>query len=843
VYDLPRHWEARFFGLLLATMSHKGKIMVRRIKIRKKSSKPGQRGPKYWMAVGTLAAYTTFGSNGITQVYAQQDRNAPASDGSPAQTQGLPVRRFDIPPGPLDSVLTSFQNAAGINVIVPRQQIRSIWSPGVAGLYTVERALQKLLTGTGVAYRFTDPGSATLDIQGPATAVEVTATALPDVLPKFTEPLVDTPQSITVIPQNVMQSQGASTLRDVLRNVAGISLAAGEGGAQGDNLTIRGFTARNDLFIDGMRDFGSYYRDPFNYQEVEVLKGPSSVTFGRGSTGGVVNQATKSPLLDRQLGGSLDFGSDLTRRVTAGFNQPLPSLGDGAAFRLNLMGHDSQVAGRDVAEARRFGIAPSLAFGLGTPTRLTFSYLHEQADDTPDYGIPWFFDRPADVPRENYYGFKHGSYLKTDVDMGTARFEHDFSSSVRLRSQFRYANYGRNARITEARIPVPPLVNPDTPADEIDVTRNQIAVDSAETFLQSQTDVIFTFRTGFARHTLVTGLEAGRETSDPIRFNYANVPGTSLLNPNPDEPFAGEQSVRTRVNASAESVGGYALDTVRLGSRWELTGGVRVDRFDTRYEQRFPAAQPLARPDVMTSFRGAVVYKPTAAGSIYFGYGNSFNPSAESLSLAANTADIAPEENKTYEVGTKWDLYSRNLSVRASVFRTDKTNAREPSLADPSQNELVGRQHANGFEVEANGRITSRWHIFAGYAYVDATVVKSISRPETIGARLANVPKNTFNFWSIYQTPWKLELGGGGLFVDSRTASSTAPLDPFTLRLKEAPGYWVFNAMAKYPLGEHLDLQVNLYNLTDKYYYDLLHPGHIVPGPARSALVGMNFHF
>jgi len=808
-----------------------------RIKIRpKKSRKPAS--PKYWMAVGTLAAYSSFGTVAIAQNYAQ-DRQTPSTNHFTAQTQGLPVRRFDIPPGPLDSVIAAYQNVANLKVIIPRDSVRTVGSPGVAGLFTSERALEKILAGTGITYKFTDASTVTLDLVELSTTVEVTATSLPDTLPKYSEPLVDTPQSITVVPQKVLQSQGVNTLRDALRNVAGISLAAGEGGAQGDNLTIRGFSARSDLFIDGMRDFGSYYRDPFNYQEVEVLQGPSSVTFGRGSTGGVVNQATKLPQTGRLLAGSLEFGTDATRRVTADLDQP---LSESSAFRVNLMGHESGAAGRDIAETRRYGIAPSLAFGIGKPTRFTLSYLHEQANDTPDYGVPWLFDHPAPVPHESYYGFEHGNFLKTDVDLGTAKFEHDFSPGITMRSQARYANYGRDARITEAKVTTIPVVTPETTLADIDVTRNQIAVNSGETFFENQTDVIFTFRTGVIRHKVVAGVEAGRETSDPIRYGFAGVPNTSLLNPDTHDLFTGTQSVRSRVNAATVSVGSYALDTLRFGQHWELTGGVRVDRFDADYHQSFPTPElQFNRVDVMTSWRGAVVYKPASNGSVYFDYGNSFNPSAESLSLSAANADTSPEENKTYEVGTKWDF--RKLSMRSAAFRTDKTNAREPSVDDPTLNVLSGGQQVNGIQLEVNGRLTSRWQIFSGYAYLDSKVVDSLAFPLSIGAQLANVPRNAFNLWSSYRLTKKLEVGGGSQFVDRRTASSTAQNDPVTGLLKQIPGYWVFSAMANYPLSEHIDFQVNVYNLANKYYYDLPHPGHIVLGPGRSALMGFNFKF
>ena len=486
--------------------------------------------------------------------------------------------------------------------------------------------------------------------------------------------------------------------------------------------------------------------------------------------------------------------------------------------------------------------APSLAFGIGKPTRFTLSYLHEQANDTPDYGVPWLFDHPAPVPHESYYGFEHGNFLKTDVDMGTAKFEHDFSPGITMRSQARYANYGRDARITEAKVTTSPAVTPETALADIDVTRNQIAVNSGETFFENQTDVIFTFRTGLIRHKLVTGVEAGRETSDPIRYGFAGVPSTSLLNPDTHDLFTGTQSVRSRVNAATVSVGSYVLDTLRFGQHWELTGGVRVDRFDADYHQSFPTPElQFNRVDVMTSWRGAVVYKPASNGSVYFDYGNSFNPSAESLSLSAANVDTSPEENKTYEVGTKWDF--RKLSMGAAAFRTDKTNAREPSVDDPTLNVLSGGQQVNGIQLEVNGRLTSRWQIFSGYAYLDSRVVDSLAFPLSIGAQLANVPRNAFNLWSSYRLTKKLEVGGGSQFVDRRTASSTAQNDPVTGLLKQIPGYWVFSAMVNYPLSEHIDFQVNVYNLANKYYYDLPHPGHIVLGPGRSALMGFNFKF
>ena len=206
-------------------------------------------------------------------------------------------------------------------------------------------------------------------------------------------------------------------------------------------------------------------------------------------------------------------------------------------------------------------------------------------------------------------------------------------------------------------------------------------------------------------------------------------------------------------------------------------------------------------------------------------------------------SDAAPEKNKTYELGSKWDLHSRKLSLRASIFRTDKSNARETDPTNALLVVLSGNQRVDGFELEASGHLTKAWQIQSSYALLHSELVSSRFFPNAIGSQLANVPKNTFSLWTNYSTPWKLTVGGGGQFVDSRTASSTVPLDPLTGLVKQVPGYWVFNASAKYPLSEHFDIQLNANNLFDKYYYDQIHPGHIVPGPGRSALFGLNFKF
>jgi len=793
-----------------------------------------------WAAMGTLVAYSSLGSR--NPALAQDATRAGQPRGTVSQGS-QPVWRFEIPAGPLDAVLAAFEQVTGVRVSVSQEGIRSVSSPGVAGVYTADQALRKMLADTGLAYRFTSPDAVTLDLKSVATSVDVIADVdtLSSSSPKYAAPVLDTPQTISAVPAEMIAEQGVTTLRDTLRNVAGISLAAGEGGAQGDNLTIRGFTARNDLFIDGMRDFGSYYRDPFDMQEVEVLQGPSSVTFGRGSTGGVVNQASKTPGLLGFLSGDVDFGTDRTRRLTLDLDKPIPALGPHTAFRLNLMGDLNGVAGRDVAENRRFGIAPSLALGLGTATRFDFNYFHQSADDNPDYGIPWLFNGPAPVNRSNYYGFENGNYLRTYDDIGTVKGERDFHRHMTLRDQVRYANYVRDVLITEPQ--VPSTVPLSTPLSQIAITRHEIGVNSVETMLDEQLDLTIQFETGFLHHSVVTGVEDGKETSSPARPTWTNVPPASLLNPDPTQPLTGTAAITSIVHTTALSAAAYLLDTIGLSRHWDLTGGFRWDRFDTAYTQQVSPASAFDRVDVMPSWRAALVYKPTSIGSIYFDAGTSFNPSAESLSLSAATANLPPEKNLTYELGTKWDVDQRRLSLRAALFRTDKYNAREPAPDNPLLDVLAGQQRVNGAELQAQGRLTRSWELLSSFAYLNSRVVSSQYYPAAVGEPLANVPKYTFNFWSEYRLPRHWEVGAGSNYVCSRTASSTAPLDPVTGLIKEVPGYWVFNAMVKHPLTEHIDLQVNVNNIANRYYYDELHPAHIVLGPGRSALVGLKFKF
>lgn len=849
-----------------------------------------------WIAMGTLAAYAAM--SGSRPAMAASPTANP-NGGLPAAT--LPLKRFDIPAGPLDEALTAYEKATGLAVkdALPSGTLAGFRSPGAVGLYREDEGLRLILAGTGLNFRLQDSSTMIVEFRSSDTVTVTEAIGDSISMGKFTEPLIETPQSVTVVPQFVMQDQGLSTLRDSLRNVPGISLAAGEAGAQGDNLTIRGFTARNDIFLDGIRDLGSYYRDSFNYEQVEALEGPAGIQFGRGSTGGVINQESKVPQAEKFVNVNPQFGTDLTRRVTADINSPLGAEFGGSAFRANLMAEEAGVAGRDAAEVRRFGIAPSISVGMDAKTRATLSYVHLSEDDTPDYGLPWLFNGVAPANRHSYFGFPDENYLKTNDDIATLNVDHSFSQDLNLHTIARAANYPREAQITEPQIcsnaalsvPVGGVVaalptlayntglpcpyTPATPADQItQLNRNQIQVKSVEGDLWDQTEISTRFSTIGIRHDLVAGVEGGQEISNPIRTSYTinkinTVPETTLLNPNESQPFGGIGYISSIVHTKSDSIGLYFIDTMKLGRRFELSGGVRWDRFNTGYNLYQPpppaggtvtaAVPPISRLDEQPSYRAAFVYKPSSHGSFYFDYGTSFDPSAESLSLSVGlvNGNVAPEENQSYEAGAKWSFFKERLLTEGAWFRTEKDNAHETDPTNSNNIVAAGNQLVKGVQFSLVGRFPAGMDLVMGYAYLDSAVIASKFFPTAVGYPLANVPKQTFNLFLTHRLPGRFNGGFGSNYVSSRTASSTVPYVPtaFTVNpsgpgyvvtsvaMKQVPGYWLLSAMLKRPLNDKLEFQANVNNLLDSYYIDLPHPSHLIPGAGASALIGVTFRF
>lgn len=816
----------------------------------KRRNRSAKRGPRYWIltvgAMGALVAFTVGNSRAVRIGYASE-RNGRVEI-TDTSTIDRRILKFAIAPGRLEEVLESFKTVTGLTVTVEAPEMLNIRSNGVTGDFTSEKALQIILTGTGVSYTFDGSKSISLVLHAESASVDISDRDTRVVAsPKYTEPLVDIPQTITIIPKDVIEQQGATTLRDVLTNVPGITMTAGEGGAPaGDNLTIRGFSARNDIYVDGVRDLGPQSRDPFNLEQVEIVKGPSSTFTGRGSTGGTINLVSKLPNLRRSIAGSLTFGTDHTKRVTADINAP---INDRLGFRLNLMGHDSQFPGREVVTYRRWGLAPSLTYGLGTRTRLNVSYYYIEQDNLSDYGIPWvpvtntalvaFRDRPAPVPRNTFYGFRDRDKEHLRSDLVTVRLEHDINDYMSVRNQFRFGKSKRDS------IATPPRFNNNATTVINREMRSWITDDDV---VDNQTDFVARFQTGKIGHSFVGGTSLTWENNVRSTRTAPNSL-TTLLNPNPDDVYTGVITTNPLVpEVSGVTYAAYAFDTIKFNRWFEFVGGIRFDYFGVDGTSLNTTVapnrlDPLARIDRMFSGRAALVFHPAENGTIYGSYGSSSNPSLEGLTYGVANTAIAPEKTYNYELGAKWEFLGRRLLMSGALFRVDKTNARTPGVnpGDPPQI-LDGQQRVDGVEISATGGITRNWLIFAGYTYLNSEVLKSNTLPTIVngvpifelGKELINTPKNSFNLWTTYNYR-KFFFGGGPRYVGQRYGNN--------INTRFVDGYWVVDAVASYQVSDHFNLRVNLNNLTDKYYIDRIGGGHIIPGAGRVFTVSTGFSF
>jgi catecholate siderophore receptor len=669
-------------------------------------------------------------------------------------------------------------------------------------------------------------------------------------LQKLAVPLLDVAQSINTISAQELRDRGVTDFNQALKTVPGITIGAGEFRSLGNSPTIRGFAARTDIFLDGIRDYGDYYRDPFNLEAIEVLEGPAGVVFGRGSTGGVIEQQSKLPTLQALISGTLTGGTDDTRRATIDINEPLPGLGEGAAFRLNALGHKAQITDRNDVATSRYGFAPSFSLGLGTPTRFTLAYLRQYNDDIPDYGLPYFGTQPAQVPRDNYYGFRD-DFLHTLTDVVTFKVEHDFSDAVTIENQSRYARYSRDFRFTEPLIATTiPLT---TPLSALTVTRSDNTGRSVDSLLWDQLNVRIRWSIAGIDNISVVGIEGGHERATPEFDISSGVPNSPVLNPNENLDFTATDTFpRYKTHLTANSIAPYVIDTLKFSQAWEATIGLRYDHFAVDYsDANFSTTAPgvilktdaIEHTDNLGSYRGALTYKPAANGSIYLAFGTSFNPSAEDLSLISssrsfslNNANLDPEKNKTYEIGTKWAVLDGHLNLSAAIFRLDKDNARVPDPTNVLLNILGGSQQVDGGELRAEGQLTAKWRIDTGYEYLDGKQTGSTKGAAPVGAPLMNTPRHAFTLWNVYQFLPRFEVGGGSRFVSSQFTQNAPPV-------KTVPEFWTFDAMAKYAFTPNIAAQLNVNNLTNRYYYDQLHFFHVVPGEGRTALLSLDIRY
>ena len=693
-------------------------------------------------------------------------------------------------------------------------------------------------------------------------------------------PVRDIPQYINIVPQELIRSQGAKSLSDALRNVPGITYAAAEGGTQANQIFyMRGFPAGGDIFIDGIRDIGEYNRDLFNTESVEVLKGPSALAFGRGSTGGVINQTTKTPGLTSLKEVGVSLGSNGEKRLNGDLNLP---IGETSAFRLNLLGEDSETY-RDTVDNKQIGVAPSLKFGIGTPTEVTASYYYLKTDGQTDYGQPtlWlaapapgqFWGMPP-VDLDKYYGFANHDFTDWETNVATLRVDHRFSDAVSIRNTTRWANYQREMESTIATLNTKDAngnaVTPSTPLDLLLVNRqHNKSRDNDDTVLINQTELTWKLETGAIKHTVLTGLELAKEKLNRVNYDFdadpltagvqAPAATTPLLNPDPFTSLSYTKTPNDNNVSEAETVGIYIQDQLEFSPEWKALFGVRWERYDSSVTQTDIATGTIVvgmdgvpvdfnRVDEMISGRAGVIWQPTAAQSYYVAVGNSYNPSGElgvyggtgtNLSNGANST-IDPEENRNYEIGSQWD-FSSGIQLRTAIFRNEKINARMTDPADPTQVILAGKRRVDGIELSASGRITPSWDIYGAMAYMDGKIVTAApptgaNRP-TEGNTPLGVPELSGTAWTVYRLGGGWELGGGAF------ASSSWFLDD--QNRGEAPSYVRWDATVGY-VQKKYDVRLNLFNIFDEVYYVGGYnnsPNRVIPGLPRSAMVSLNYRF
>jgi len=674
---------------------------------------------------------------------------------------------------------------------------------------------------------------------------------------KFVAPLIDTPRSVTVIPEELLKQTNATTFSDALKTVPGITFLGGDAAANpsADRPVIRGFESRNSIFVDGLRDSGVQNRETFAIEQISVIKGPDSVYAGRGAVGGSIDIVTKMPRADDFTEASLGLGTEAYKRATLDMNR---RINDETAVRLNVMGHDANQPGRNNVYSRRWGVAPSVAFGLNTPTTVTLSYYHLNSYDMPDFSVPFRTTggtpgAGSGITRSQFYGLNTRDYRYGQTDSGEIRVEHRIDDNWKIRNTTMFGRATLDYVATN-----PQFLNNNPGILQLQAKSGKYANNS----IANQTEMTGKARLFGMEHTLTAGVEFSWEnslyegylvsdsagnnirTGGPcsVAFNCTlvgawnpGVPWTGNIVLNGDKGFPGAPT-RTHTNVWSA----YLFDSVKLSDRWLFNAGTRFDRFDVNATQA--GAADLNNTSNLFSYQLGLVYKPVDAVSLYASYGTSANPPGANSGLGGGTDQInvanqnlSPERSRNIEVGAKWDALDRRLSLTSALFQTDKTNAR---VADGLGNVVnAGSQRVRGVELGAAGSLTDKWRVFGGYSYLNAiTTDAGPANPTASGLPMVMVPKHNFTLWTYYDVLPKLSIGGGATFSSLTYASVTATTRKWT------PGYARFDAVATYRINKTFDLQLNLQNIFDKKYFSSAYPIYATWAPGRSAVMTLNIH-
>ncbi|MEX3773825.1 TonB-dependent receptor [Pseudomonas sp. MYb118] len=722
---------------------------------------------------------------------------------------------------------------------------------------------------------------------------------------KVMTPLLDAPQSITIVPEQVLKEQNAQSLQDILRNVPGITFMSGEGNlGWGDLFSIRGFSSEQSLTVDGVRDAGMSSRnDTFNLQQAEVFKGTGAIESGISAVGGSVNLVSKEAHLgdaNRVLAG---VGTDGYRRLTADLNH---ELNDTSALRINLMKHENQVADRDVVDYDRWGIATSLALGLSTPTRAYLNFFYQKDDNTPDGGLPILRGsngkRMPGVKRDNWYGDSSLYTQQTETTSLTGRLEHDFDNGAQLSNQLRWqrtdnfsvlsparftaANADGSKTCTGARcatlgyVGVGPVsningVNSYTQYNNTGNTAygilrgSDFGLSKRYTIVDNQTDLKFAFDTGSLSHKAVAGLDLYHETYGGLKRN-AEVPAANMLFDMADPQHHFDSVYTTKgvgePRSAVDNAGAYFGDTITLNQWWQVMGSLRYDRWTAETTQRGQA--DIKDTSGAWSGRTGIVFKPQPNGTIYASYSESAQPSALGASTnnqiygAASTTSYTPAKSKTYELGTKWELFDKAVSVTGAIFRTELENSWEYAEGEASPVRALPAKRVDGVELGLQGNLTDRWTAYSGFSALKSKQTKGVNK----GAEAKNVPDLTANLWTTYALSDDLSLSYGANYVGRRRYSDneyvgglnnnssyangpSGVLAIYTRDREKAPGYWVHYAAAQYQLNKQTTLNLNVDNLFNKFYFSRVGASldgfqlYGVPGAGRTLTASIDYDF
>lgn len=644
---------------------------------------------------------------------------------------------------------------------------------------------------------------------------------------KTDTPLRDVPQSVTVISQGLLRDQAMQNMGDVVRYVPGVQMAQGEG--HRDAPILRGNTSTADFFIDGLRDDVQYYRDLYNVDRVEVLKGPGGMIFGRGASGGLINRVTKQADWSNARNLGLTVGSWDSYRVTGDVDQ---ALNESVAVRVTGFYEDSD-SFRDEVTLERWAVNPTVTWRLSDDTQVEVGYEHFEDDRVTDRGVPSYLGRPLRIDEATFFGSAELSPTWAEIDALTARVRHEFSPQVTLVNQTRAANYDKFYQ----------NVFPGA----YTAATNRVAISAYNNLTErknilNQTDLTAKFATGAVQHTLLAGLELGRQETDNYRqtgyFTAVSPTATSDFVTLPNTHYTGPVQFRQSAtdadnNSVAKTAALYVQDQIEFSPHWQALLGVRFDRFEADLYNRRTATS-LSSSDDLVSPRAGLIYKPTEATSIYASYAISYVPRAgeQLASLTASNRALDPEKFTNKEVGFKWDIHDA-LSFTAAVYQLDRTNVAITDPNNPTQSLLVDGQRVKGLELGLAGNLTEQWQVMAGYAYQDSQVQTPGAQN---GNQLGQVPENSFSLWNRYDFTPRFGVGLGVIYRDDVFVSSDQAV--------VLPSFTRVDAAVYYAITPSLRLQANIENLLDEEYYASAHSNtNIMPGTPRALRVGIDWRF